>query len=420
MVNPMQRIILATLFIVILLLGLCSCGATDDYGSIHKVETSAPRAEESSTPAEASVFNPQETSLHYEWRRENIGRAGLSLPCPSSWQAEKETDYDICFISPNDDPYLPNTAIYFHSTLESEAIGDIHRLYKTTFASRMLQDKYPYQGSYLQMGFSSPDKTVVNTKISDPELNYQIAVKDRDANALLRGRHETDEEMYYQANCFYWRHFPCVLTGLVNNRQADTLNDLLTYMMSNASYIGDVGKKAETVTVFPNSARLRFPLITLFAPAAADAGESFRGAEGFLCPADSGTGYSQSSLYIYEADADVLDMTLEDFEKYKTVIIRNATGIADPMTQTEGYMEYDSGYVDFGKLRAEEYVYEFTVTETKNLPRGCFAGQSWKAALYPLPCGEAVCLIAVCAPSDGFIYAFDQIRLMASGISIGR
>ena len=39
------------------------------------------------------------------------------------------------------------------------------------------QDKYPYQGSFLQMGFCSADKTVVNTKISDPELNYQIAVK---------------------------------------------------------------------------------------------------------------------------------------------------------------------------------------------------------------------------------------------------
>jgi len=416
----MHRKLLAALFAAALLLSLCSCDADEDYGIIHKIETTAPRAEKDEAPAEASVFNPQKTDLKYEWRRENIGRANLSLPCPASWRTEKETDYDICFKSPNNDPYFPDAAIYFHSTLESEEIRDIHRLYKTSFAAKMLQDKFPYQDSYLQMGFSSADKTVVNTKISDPELNYQIAVKDQDANALLRGAGEIDEEMYHQANCFYWRHFSCVLTGLAESGKEDLLDDLLTYMMSNASYIDDVPEKSEEVTLFQRSARMRFPVISLFKPAAADAGDQFLDAEGFLCPADSGTGYSQCSLFIYEADAASFDQSLEDFENYKAVIIRNAAGIENPNEQTAGYMKYDSGYVDFGKVRAAEYVYEFSVTETDNLPKGCFPGQVWKAALYPVSYGKRIYLICLCAPQDAVACAMDQIKLMAGGLSFGQ
>ena len=416
----MYRKLLAVLLASALLLGFCGCGKGGDYGSIHTVKTAAPQTENTETLAEAAAFHPQETALNYEWKRETIGRAGLSLPYPASWSAEKETDYDICFRSPNNDPYFPDVTIYFHSTLESEEITDIHRLYKTTFASRMMQDKYPYQGSFLQMGFCSADKTVVNTKISDPELNYQIAVKDYDANALLRGTGEIDDEMYYQANCFYWRHFPCVLAGLVKSEQEDVLNDLLTYMMSNASYINDGIEKTEDVSLFPDSARISFPLRTLFEPAAADPGRTFRCAEGFLCPADSGTGFSQSSIFIYEAEKDGFDLMLEDFEQYKAIIIRNATGIGNTNEQTEGYMKYDSGYVDFGDARAEEYVYEFSVTGTENLPKGCFAGQTWQAALYPLVRGDKVYLITVCAPSDAMLYALDQIKLMADGLTFGK
>ena len=416
----MHRKLLAALLSAALLFSLCSCGADDDYGSIQKLEPSAPRTEENDAPAEATIFSPQGTNLNYEWRREKIGRAFLSLPCPASWRTEKETDYDICFKSPNNDPYFPGAAIYFHSTLESEEIRDIHRLYKTTFAAKMLQDKFPYQDSYLQMGFSSADKTVVNTKISDPELNYQIAVKDEDANVLLRGSREIDEEMYHQANCFYWRHFPCLLTGLAESGKEDLLVDLLTYIMSNASYINDVSEKTEEVTLFQRSARMRFPVISLFKPAAADAGEQFLGAEGFFCPADSGTGYSQSSLFIYEADAAGFDQSLEDFENYKAVIIRNAAGIEDPNEQTAGYMKYDSGYVDFRKVRAAEYVYEFSVTATENLPKGCFAGQVWKAALYPVPYGKRIYLICLCAPQDAIPCAMDQIKLMTGGLSFGQ
>ena len=413
----MCKKLLAGLIAAIFVFSLFGCGGGGDYGDINDVESTAPPEEETAAANEESDFNPQNTNLKYKWKYEDIGRACLSLPYPASWQVSKKTDYDICFVSPEDDPYFPGSAVYFHSTLESGDIEDIHQLYKTTFASQMLKDKFPYKDSYLQMGFSSVDKTVVNTQVSDPELNYQTAFKDWDANALLRGTSEIDESMYHQATCFYWQHYPCILTGLTFEQKADDLDDLLTYMMSNARYISDQTDVSTKVTVFPKTTGLTIPMSPLYEQVQADPGKKFSAAAGFMCPADSGTGYSQSSLFIYETDTEGFDATLEDFEKYKSVIIGNASGIENPNEQTEGYMKYDSGYVDFGKTRADEYVYEFSVTDYENIPDGCFPGQIWRAVMYPLEHNGKTDLIVLCGPTDSLIWAMDLIRFLSKGIS---
>ena len=413
----MRKKLIITLLSAILLFCVSGCGEKD-YGDIEEV-TIPTESEEQAAPEEESELNAQSTKLGYKWKYENIGRACLSLPYPAGWEVEKETDYDICFVSPPDDPYFPDCAVYFHSTLESEDIDDIHQLYKKTFASKILQDRFPYKGSFLQMGYGSPDKSVVNTKVSKPELNYQIAFRDWDADARLRGSNEVDESLYHQATCFYWRHYPCILTGLVSEKKADQLNDLLTYMMSNSKYIFDRTESVKEVTVFPKSTGLSFPVSARYEQIEADPGEKFDKATGFVCPVDSGTGYSQSSLFIYETDSSVFDSTLEDFEKYKSIIIRNASGIENPNEQTEGYMKFDSGYVDFATGRQNEYVYEFSVTEkdADSLPAGCFAGQIWRAEMFALEHNGKTDLVVLCAPTDGLIWAIDLVKLMAGGIS---
>lgn len=412
----MRKKLFAAIFSLLLALTLGSCAEKDDYGDIQEIEIPQ-QEEESDEPEEESELNPQPTSLDYEWAYENIGRACLSLPYPKSWTVEKETDYDICFAAPSDDSYFPGGAVYFHSTLESGDIEDIHQLYKKTFAAKILQDRFPYKSSYIQLGYAAADKSVVNTKVSEPELNYQIAFKDWDAYATERGTGEASGNFYHQATCFYWRHYPCVLTGLVDEKKADQLDDLLTYMMSNSKYIFDRTKSVREVTVFPKTTGLTFPISTRYEQVDADPGNKFEKATGFACPVDSGTGYSQSSLFIYETDSNGFDATLEDFEQYKSIIIRNASGIENPAEQTEGYMKSDSGYVDFATGRQDEYVYEFSVTDTKNLPKGCFAGQIWRAEMFALEHDGKTDLVVICAPTDGLIWAIDLTKLMAGGIT---
>ena len=413
-----MRKIIAILLATLLVLSLCSCGS-EETGKIDDMPAKSGDAGAVNTVKSGSTqFIPQNTKLDYKWKNAEIGRAKLSLPYPSGWSMSKKTDYDISFVAPQDDKYFPGQTVTFHSTLEMEQIVDIHDL-ETRFEQQLQLDKYYCDGTYLMLSPSSSiERYVVNTKVSDPNDNLQLSTMDEDVSLLVRGNKEPNREFYHQATYFFWCGFPCVLSGVTEHDSSDELNDLLIYMMSNSKEIESELKSLSPVTLFNSTSEMTFPMSNIYMRKEADPGELFSSAEGFVCPSDTGTGYSQSALVVFETETDKFHMTSNTFEgAYKDHILQNIFGLSVSKLRLSGYMKYDDGYVDFNGTRAKEYVYCMTVGSTGDLPDGYYYGQQWDLILYPIEHEDVTDLVCICAPTDGMIWAFDNIVNMAKKLT---
>lgn len=415
----MKKIITITLT-ALLALSLCSCGSdTNETGKINNVPSSERGSGVSCEIEDGQTqFNPQETALDYKWEMTNIGRAKLSLPYPAGWTVSKKSDYDITFTAPQDDKYFPTQTVTFHSTLEMEQIVDIHDL-ETRFEQQLQLDRYTYNETYLQLTpSSSGERYVVNTKISDPNDNLQLSVRDDKASLLIRGSKEPDIKFYHQANYFFWSSFPCVLSGVTPQKNSDRLNDLLTYMMSNSKVLNSELKDLRAETLFNSTSEMTFPMSSIYTRKEFEPGVQFSSAEGFVCAKNTGTGYSQSSLIVFEVPSESFNMTSTTFEgAYKKHILRCIFGGLASKLDLSGYMKYDDGYVIFNGTPATEYVYYMTVNSTDELPSGYYYGQQWELIMYPIEHEGMTDLVCLCAPVDGMIWAFDNIRNMAKELT---
>ena len=401
-----------TAITVLLSLSLSLFSCTDDrFGEIEDVDIQEGVSTE--TVKGNSDFSSVKTDLGYSWKHENIGRAMLSLPYPSAWTLIKNTDYDISFSAPEDDPYLSGCRIYFHSTLQAEEVINADNII-SHFDMQILSDRFPYKGKYVTLlPTSQPEKFVVDTRLSEPEYNLQLSYKDWDADVRISGSEKTDNEMYHQTTSFYWKGFPCILTGLCPEKDAGKLDSLLMYMLSNASCISDTLSDTETVTVFEESSGLTFPISPLYEMHSIDPGPA-EDAVMFSCPSDSGTGYSQSFLVIYELSSSDFHINESTFEKKVLSPLLKCTIGTDRIS---GYMSSEDGSVVFGKDKTDELIYSFTVENMQNMPEGLFYGQNWEIDIYPVSHKEKTFLVCLLSTYDGQMFAFDLIKLMAENIS---
>lgn len=397
---------------------LTACSNDDEYGDFEDVVITETTDSEGNTPD--PQFTPTENKFTYDFAYHNVGRAMLTIPYPKTWTVEKTTDYDIAFRAPSDDPYFPNAVIYFHSDLSIyDNVTDAGDM-KALFGADIQNDIFNYEGNRIKINPSSYiEKEVVNTNVSKAEYNYQLSYRDWDASVYTTSGNSLKDTYYHQTTVFSWHKFPCVLTGLVPDKSADQLNDLLLYMMSNIGYINDSLGKTESVTIFENTTKLTFPCSPLYKETSADPGKIADRVVQYACPADSGTGYSHSYLTIYETDKKSfkkLDSETFD-ETYVDTLLFNTLGITQSNTEVTGFFEPTGGSLVFGKNRVDEYIYRFTIRNAPEHLQGIYDGQPWFIAIYPVEHNGKIDLITLTTTESGSIWSLDVLKLIAKYIS---
>lgn len=398
---------------------LTGCGSSVDYGNINKVDQTESKQQETEKIPKAQ-FNATKSHLSYSYEHITIGRAKMILPYPKGWDVSKTTDYDIKFSAPKDDPYFPNANIYFHSTLEMKTYYDTQHIMEE-FEEVAQTDKFYFYGDMINIRPSSEvEEYAVDSDISKAEYNLHLTYRDYDANVqgLKRGK---DHKPYYQRTVFTWYSTPCILSGIVDESQADNLNDLLLYMMSNCSYINEKLTETQKVTIKTPESKISFPLSPLYKETSADTGDRFDHVSMFACDANSGTGHSHSSIALYEAKKSKFKkIDNETFAAtYLDLLLDNHFGVTSDDYEVYGYIDLTmNSSVDFNGKNTKEYVYRFDwgpmdVGELE----GCFANQSWIIALYPIEYRDKIELLILTTPDSGLIWSMECVELIAKYIS---
>ena len=417
-----KKLIALTLILLLTTSFFTSCGDDVEYGDIHKSNVSSSDEDDSQDEKPGGkYFTPVEDTLGYKYKYINIGRANLSLPYPSTWKVTKETDYKIKFKAPSNDPHFPNCTFYFRSTFETTEPYDAKEILDP-FDLAIQGDTFTYEGKSVKMLPSSEvEQFMVDTRICKPEYNLQMHYRDWDANIQSGGNFE--EKPYFQKTTYLWYKFPCLLTGMVPQEDADKLYDLLVYMMSNGKFIDDEIEETRTVQIFNTSSKMSFPLSTLYNETDADPGELFERAVSFICPDNTGTGYSHSMISIYETKKSEFEPIREEtFQKiYRNLLLRNAFGLDDSDLTVYGYLDPTmTGTVKFGKYETSEYVYRFSLDNVPSGSESIFDHQQWMFVIYPITHGDTVDIVVLTTTEDGLVWTYDCIELMSKYIGFGK
>ena len=415
--------------LTILVLSLCFClsGCKEEYGEIKDpVKTlSAEEAVAQGIDVTSSQFTPSKNTIGYEFNTINIGRAFLSLPYPKGWTVDKISDYYIRFTAPGSDPLLPGSIIYFHSTLETEISAEsIHVLPKQIFYERIASDRFYFERSTVSYdGGSDVDESIVNTDISKPELQLHISYRDYDASVYTAGG-SYPSGAYHQTTAFYWCKIPCALTGLSHNQNADALNELLLYIMSNSSYIRDEVAKTEKVSAFRGKNQLSFELCPIYKEKTiTNSSGLFEDGVLYACPPTSGTGFSHSAigiLRIKKEDWSEISPIDKDSQTLIDAILKEYFGSVYNQSTVYGFIDDETGgSATFGDKNAKEYIYRFTFD---NVPKKekptIFNGQSWALGLYPVSNGDNIDVFYVISPRTGLIWSMEALQLISDTVNL--
>lgn len=393
------------------------CGKKEkpaDYGKVEDNVETVENVTIEGAPVKP-IFKKQPTSLPYEWKTVDNGRANLRLPYPDGWKAETGTGYIMRFTAPDDDEVFPGMTVYFASTLEKTAIRTSDDIaYLVDPLTHKL--KYTYDGLTVRPGKeATADEVIVDDEAADP--NKQLQKTFRDWDVYTSG--EMERGLYFQKTGFFWYNYPCTLTAITTNENADKLDDLLTYMFTNGTYITNTLGGAHMETVFKKSG-LTVPIPNLYERADSDPGNVFEGAVTYFCPADSVTSYSQSALSIYETSAKKLERIggtdasrLESV--YLPIFMKNVFGLSPDTMDIQGGIESDDGYVILNGKKTQEIVYRFNMGYyATKLPSNTFVYQCWELDMYPIKHGKTVDILVLMSPQNVNEYAFDLIKLMAA------
>lgn len=413
--------------ILILCLAFLFTGCKDkaEYGEINEVDIQKSvaqidgSADTEEGEAEDDDFKNTKTALKYEFARHHIGTADISMPYPKGWTVKQTSNYNICFIAPQDDPYFPGENIWFHSTLDMDKaiLNDLdayynHQIVRQNFSGKIQKDEFSVNGRVFSLLPSSDiDKTVANTEIVRPEYQYELSYRDWDANVTPSAK-----GIFHQSTTFLWRKIPCVLSGMTTNSRADQLNDLLLYMMSNSTYEIDYVASTVKTTMFEETAPVTMKRCPMFRESGGPLNKGvnlFSNVAQYSCPLDSGTGFSQIAVTFYEIKKDkwktptseIFDTSLE--EPFLGNVFGHDAYMSAEMVGTFGETSYE---VSAGKKKAKEYEYEFDVEGLRG--EGVYNGQNWHLLIYPFENGDYVDVMVVSYPEGAVAYAADTIDLM--------
>lgn len=360
-------------------------------------------------------FKKHKSSLPYEFTMLKNGRGLIKVPYPKGWSIGKYSDYDIVFQAPDDDKYFPGQRIFYHSTLEPQAITSSHDIVKQ-FNSKISSDNFLINGVKKQLSpGTSLDKRVIDKDISNPNLQLYISYQDNDC---LTTDYENKSGLYHQTTAFYWYGIPMILTGMTQNENSDNLNDLLLTMMSNAEYERDT--LGDTVPV--KGVDLTFEMPPLYEKVnSAGIGALTSYSDLFICPPDTGTGFSHSSVGVYTiSDTNWNDMSDfgKDFEsELMPALVKDTFGSSVDTNYILGYMDQEmDGYIEFGGRKAKEYVYRFSFSKTNGMT-GCFVNQEWIIAAYPIKHKHHVDVLTLVTTQGGLPCSMEVIEKIAQTIT---
>lgn len=392
----------------ILIIVLCGCDKVEQ-GEIKDVNI---EEAQSSIKTIQSDFNPLTDEPGYKYKYLDVGRAHISIPYPSKWTVSGQTDYDITFTAPDDDPFFPGCQIMFHSDLEVTInTSDVHNVMRE-YEGVINNYQYAYKGEKLMVTPSSSlDVSQVNTKISDPNNHDLISYRDFDADVINVSGRIPNDALYHHVTAFYWKDYSCILSSLCSMDQNETMNELILYMMSNSEYIEASLGKTKNYTLFEDTHKIKLPISEYYIGSDIVGNSYINDGYTFTCPANSGTAFSHSFITVLEVNGENTKLTESEFEKkYLDIILKNCFGITSKDENIYGYME-SGGSISVSNQTVPEYIYKFDFspgTKAKDVQ----SNQAWEIVIYPIINDGVTDILILTTPEEAIDSTFDTIKLI--------
>ena len=406
MLKRKWKTVVAIVLVISAVLSLTGCKG---FGGISGSETKS-KVPYKTAEEERSAFNPTENPFkEYTYKTFDNGRGFIRMQYPDTWKMSKTSDYRIVFQAPEDDPHFPGMTLIYRSRLGSYEVIDTDT-YKDEVNGYLREETYSWNGdSFKIANTNSVTKRTTNSDIQNTKANAFSVFQYEDI--------EVDkgiEDLYMENLIFFWDFIPISLSAITENEKSEDLKALLQYMMSNSKAV----ENSIAVTEQKKACSVEIPICPLYESVGAQTGASFSDAAVFACPSDTGTGFSQSSIAVYEMPKDEWidefcdDQTFELF--YYPTLLANAFGsdAKDKLT-TSGYFVSTGGNLTISGKKAKEYIYEFAISETKETSDILYQGQDWVLAMYKVDNGDKVDLFVLTTTKDAISATTDVMMKIA-------
>jgi len=425
-----RKILITTILLTLILGAFFGCGKSPEEGEIKKIDIESSviqnegGVEEDNTSDDTDVFTNTKTSLKYKFAKEHIGRADISIPYPETWEVKKNSDYNICFRAPYDDPYFPGETIWFHSTLAMDAnlVDSLnpeknHQIVRQYFEGKIQKDPFYVKGKKYKMLPSSDIEKVIADDVTKPEYQYELTYRDWDAVTT-----PSSNGLYHHDLTFYWRKIPCILSGMTSKENADKLDELILYMMTNSEYVTDRIVSIEKYSVFDGDTTEKVKMCPMFEHTTAglnDLNGTFTNVSSFMCPMDSGTGYSQTSICFYKIKKNKWPKKITEkffFDYCEEPFFSNSIGSQNYQNaEIYGRLDESTYESNYGGAVAKEYLYSFDINNLRS--EGFYEQQHWLMLIHTFNKGDYTYIVVTTHPEDSAKYAMEAYSIAAATFS---
>ena len=232
----------------------------DELGEIKAVSTKGVKIDENK-----SCFTPIENKFGYSFKEYKNPRAKMNIYLPVNWNVDWMNDRMINIYTPSDDKYFPSTSFVIRYDFGVDNVQSASDMIKT-FKNELFNTYYTIgNASYKLFDYKQPDiKT--DTRYTNGHDNLvacaetkKVRVRSSESSA---SRNDFTKLDYY----VNWEETPCVISCIVNNKQAQDARELLTLIASSIKYCNQGVTVTGKTAAFDNEFKLQLTLPHQFKP----------------------------------------------------------------------------------------------------------------------------------------------------------